>query len=62
MLVQSVNLPKDVMQAILDAHADESDSIVHFSIDRNDAGHVQGALDVPFSGPSRSMAISISSR
>ncbi|HEY6397838.1 MAG TPA: DUF1259 domain-containing protein [Solirubrobacteraceae bacterium] len=38
------------MQAILDAHADESDSIVHFSIDRTDAGNVEGPLEVPFSG------------
>ncbi len=49
-LVQSGSLPTDRMAAILDAHADVSNGIVHFSIDRNDAGRVQGPLNVPFSG------------
>jgi Domain of Unknown Function (DUF1259) len=50
LLKQSGTLPKDQMEQILDATADVSDGLVHFSIDRDDAGIVQGPLGVPFSG------------
>jgi Domain of Unknown Function (DUF1259) len=50
LLTQSGTLPKDQMEQILDAQADVSNGIVHFSIDRNDAGTVQGPQGVPFSG------------
>jgi Domain of Unknown Function (DUF1259) len=50
LLTQSGTLPKDRMEQVLDAQADVSNGIVHFSIDRNDAGTVQGPQGVPFSG------------
>jgi uncharacterized protein DUF1259 len=50
LLTQSGSLPASQMEQILDAQSDVSNGIVHFSIDRDDAGTVQGPQDVPFSG------------
>ncbi len=50
LLTQSGTLPKDRMEQILDAQADVTNGLVHFSIDRDDAGTVKGPQGVPFSG------------
>ncbi len=50
LLRQSGSLPTRRMEQILNAQADVSNGIVHFGIDRNDAGTVQGPQGVPFSG------------
>jgi Domain of Unknown Function (DUF1259) len=50
LLTQSGRLPTHKIEQILDATADVSDGLVHFGIDRDDAGIVQGPLGVPFSG------------
>ncbi|MDQ6818718.1 MAG: DUF1259 domain-containing protein, partial [Actinomycetota bacterium] len=49
-LSQGGSLPVDQMERILDAKADVSSGLVHFSIDRDDAGTVRGPQGVPFSG------------
>lgn len=50
LLTQSGSLPTSQLEQILDATADVSNGIVHFGIDRNDVGTVQGPQGVPFSG------------
>ncbi len=50
LLTQSGSLPRQQMEQILDAQGDIVKGLVHFSIDRNDAGTVHGPQGVPFSG------------
>lgn len=47
---QSGSLPRAQMEKILDAQADVSEGLIHFSINRTDAPAVRGPQRVPFSG------------
>jgi hypothetical protein len=48
--IQSGKLPLDKIGAILEADGDVQSGVVHFSIDRDDAGTVMGPQGVEFSG------------